>query len=310
MAYQYIFGPVPSRRLGVSLGLDITPDKSCSFNCVYCECGSTDELAIERREYVPTDDILQELRHYLNDGPELDSITFSGSGEPTLHSGLGNIIAVLKDDYPHYKVTVLTNSSLLSHSDVRRDLSRADLVIPSLDAVSDRAFRLINRPNSSLSSESLIKGLSTFTNEFNGNIWLEIFLVPGVNDSDEELQLFNKALQQVRFDKIQLNTLDRPGVVDWLESASMEALESFAKRINHPVEIVARKRPRHSVTAIKADVKERILSTIRIRPCTVEDLAVSLGLHEDETVNYLNILISENKAELVRMDHAIFYRAM
>ncbi len=309
MQYSYIFGPVPSRRLGISLGLDITPAKNCTFNCVYCECGKTEDLTLERKEYAPTGDVIAELRRYLSGSPHLDSITFSGSGEPTLHSGLGRIIEFLKDEYPQYRVTVLTNSSLLSDSSVRADLQRADLVVPSLDAVSEEAFRIINRPKSSLTSAGLIDGLREFTRTFPGTIWLEIFVVPGVNNTPEEAALFRQVLSTLRFDKVQLNTLDRPGVVDWLVPAVYEAMEEFADSLDIEVEIVARKQPRHSMPAPILNIEDRILATIRVRPCTVEDLTSALGIHEDEVVSCLDDMIQSGAAELHRVEHSIFYRA-
>lgn len=308
MAYKYIFGPVPSRRLGISLGLDITPDKSCTFNCIYCECGKTEELTTERRAFVPTADIIAELTEYLSTNPRLDAITFSGSGEPTLHAGFGEIIGFLKTNYPQYRVAVLTNSSLLHLPEVRAELARADLVVPSLDAVSEESFLKINRPKSTLDIETMIEGLRTFTREFTGEIWMEIFIVPGVNDMPAEIARFREVLETMRFDKVQLNTLDRPAVVDWLEAASPESMEAFAHKLGVPAEIVARKRTRQATPGFNQDLSERILATIRIRPCTLVDVCDSLGIHEHEAAKYLDSLIATNQAELVRREHTIFYR--
>ena len=150
MKNRYLFGPVPSRRLGLSLGIDLFPHKTCSFNCVYCECGATTNLTVLRREYVPTRGVIKELDNFLLEKPNLDFITFAGSGEPALHSRIGDIISFIKDKYPQYKVCVLTNGSLFYLKSVRDALMRADKVIPSLDAAFSSAWRKINRPHSSI----------------------------------------------------------------------------------------------------------------------------------------------------------------
>jgi len=150
MKFKHLFGPVPSRRLGISLGIDLVPYKTCTANCVYCECGKTTNLTIERKEYIPTDEILNELDVYLKQAPDLDYITFSGSGEPTLHSKIGEIINFLKKNYPQYKVAVLTNGTLLFHKELRDELKNADIIKPSLDAGSDEIFKKIKRPHENL----------------------------------------------------------------------------------------------------------------------------------------------------------------
>ncbi|MDD4253495.1 MAG: radical SAM protein, partial [Methanoculleus horonobensis] len=192
MAYRHLFGPVPSRRLGISLGIDLVPHKTCSFDCIYCECGRTTDLTCERREYVPTGRVIAELDDFLAKGPDLDYITFAGSGEPTLHTGIGEIIAFIKDRYPRYRVAVLTNSALFTDPDVRAALMRADLVVPSLDAVSEEVFIKINRPSPGTTAERVLKGLLDFAREFSGEIRLEIFIVPDINDTEEELRLLQE----------------------------------------------------------------------------------------------------------------------
>ena len=220
MRWRHLFGPVPSRRLGVSLGIDLTPERSCTLNCVYCECGRTEELTLARRAYVPTEEVIAELRAYLSQGPALDSITFSGSGEPTMHTGIGEIIAMLRAEYPQYTVTVLTNSSLLHLPEVRAALLPATRVVPSLDAVSDAAFLKINRPVKGLTNAMVLEGLRRFASEYCGELWLEVFLVPGVNDSDEELALLRAEVDRLGATRVQINTLDRPGAVSWIAPAS------------------------------------------------------------------------------------------
>ncbi len=186
--YKYLFGPVPSRRLGISLGIDLIPAKACSLNCVYCECGETTNLTIERREYVPYSDVIRELKHYLDNNPAPDFITFSGSGEPTLNSRIGDIIKFLKSKYTNVPIAVLTNGTLFNQKKVRTELLKADIVLPSLDAASELSFRKINRPFHSLSINKYIQGLIDFRKEYNGEIWLEVLILPKYNDDEENLK--------------------------------------------------------------------------------------------------------------------------
>ena len=211
MAYRYLFGPVPSRRLGRSLGIDLVPQKTCTFDCAYCECGRTTVLTLERREYVPTGRVIAELDDCLAKAPDIDYVTFAGSGEPTLHSGIGDIISFIKDRYPRYRVAVLTNGALFVDPDVRAALMRADLVVPSLDAVSEDIFRDINRPSPGITAGQVVAGLVAFSREFPGVIWLEVFIVPGKNDTDEELLRLRDAVAVIAPDRVQVNTLDQPG---------------------------------------------------------------------------------------------------
>ncbi len=307
MSYNYLFGPVPSRRLGVSLGIDITPMKDCTLNCVYCECGKTSGLSLERNEFVPTAEVIGELEDFLSKNPELDAVTFSGSGEPTLHSGLGEIVAFLKSAYPQYRLVVLTNGTLLHRDDVRSELRQCDLVVPSLDAVSEQAFRTINRPAPGLTSEMVIRGLKQFCAEFKGEIWLEIFVVAGINDTPRELQLFRDLLPELGVQKVQLNTLDRPGAVDWVEPMPRQNLEALARELGHGAEVISNPLKRHSVASFDTDVSKRILSTVRVRPCTLEDLSSVFGMHVLDVGKYLDVLLAEGKLEVREEQRGVFY---
>jgi len=226
--YNHLFGPIPSRRLGISLGVDLVPYKTCSMNCIYCECGQTTQQTLERKEYVPTLSVIAELDHFLRSRPDLDVITFSGAGEPTLASNLGTIIKHLKTNYPHYAVVVLTNASLLDQKTVRAELRPADIVSPSLDAASSDVFTMIDAPHPRLHIQTIIKGLIRFRQEYSGQLWLEIFILPGINDAHRELEKIKAAIQKIQPDKIQLNTLDRPGLSTQLVKASLEQLQQIA----------------------------------------------------------------------------------
>lgn len=234
---KYLYGPVLSRRLGKSLGVNTMPFKTCSLDCIYCECGPTTNLTLERKEYTPTNEIIEELEDYLKTNPDLDYVTFSGTGEPTLHSKIVDIIAYLKEHYPQYKVAVLTNATLLNVPGVINDIKGADLIVPSLDGVSKRSFEKIDRPHADLSLDDIIEGINQLRKNFSGEIWLEIFIAPDVNDTMDELKLYKDVLEKVNLTKIQLNSLNRPGIVDWLKPVDKEQLQKIASYLGN-VEIV------------------------------------------------------------------------
>ncbi len=306
MTYKHLFGPVPSRRLGVSLGIDLVPYKTCTLNCVYCECGRTTDLTVERKEYIPTDEILAELDDYLKKRPELDYITFSGSGEPTLHSGVGRITGFLKEKYPEYKVAVLTNGTLFHDKAIREEIKDADLVIPSLDAASEGAFRSVNRPHGSLSVESMMEGLIKLREEFSGGYWLEVFIVPGLNDSEEELKAMKAAVDRMSPDRVQINTLDRPGAESWVMPAQKAALDRIASLLGG--EVIAKFKSRKSVKSFSKDVEEEIISTLRRRPCTARELSTIMGMHLNEVNKYLQTLLSSGRIISEEKERGTFFR--
>ncbi|HQF86903.1 MAG TPA: radical SAM protein [Acidobacteriota bacterium] len=310
MAYRYLFGPVPSRRLGISLGVDLVPPKTCTMNCVYCECGPTTAFTIDRAEYVPTDGVLAELDDFLGRYPRPDFITFSGSGEPTLHSGLGRIASHLKARGAA-PVALLTNSSLLDRPDVRSEAAAADLILPSLDAVSDSAFQAINRPVAGIRSEAIIDGLAALREIFTGEIWLEIFMLAPLNTAPDELDRFRDAIRRIRPDRVQLNTLDRPGTEPWVRPVPLAELEAMIPRLGHPrVEVIARYRRRRDLAVFRPDLEHAILETIARRPCTAEDLAAGLGIRPAELNKYLDILETERRIRAEIQDRGIFYRTL
>ncbi|MBE9469327.1 MAG: radical SAM protein [Bacteroidetes bacterium] len=307
--YKYIFGPVPSRRLGMSLGLDMVPHKVCSLNCVYCECGRTTNLTIERKEYVPYDGVISELDDFMKNNPAPDFITFSGSGEPTLNSRIGDIINYIKLNYANIPVAVLTNGTLFSDKEVRKDLLKADVILPSLDAASSLSFTKINRPFHSINIDDYIKGVIDFSNEFKGRIWLEVFVIPGINDNNADLDLLKNIIKKINPEVIQLNTLDRPGVVDDIRAATKIELQSIVDYWALPnVEIIAAVAKRKDVKSFRKDIESAILETIFRRPCTLEDMAEILGLHINEINKYLDTLEADGKIEVVRQERGLFYQ--
>lgn len=304
--YQYLFGPVPSRRLGISLGVDLVPHKTCSLNCIYCECGKTTNLTMERKEYVPTKKVISELNQFLSTNPKLDYITFSGAGEPTLHSGIGSIVSFLKETFPFYKIALLTNGTLFHQQNLIDEVKSVDLLLPSLDAASNLSFRKINRPVKDLNIESIIEGLSELRAQFTGQIWLEIFIVSGLNDSEDEIDQLKKAIGRIKPDKIQLNTLDRPGTVDWIKPVSKEILEHIASKLDWQTEIIANFQTREQIASYNNNIEDTILQTVRRRPCTVEDLSSVLGLHQNEVNKYINAMLQSKKIKQLKMKRGLF----
>ena len=307
--YKHLFGPVPSRRLGMSLGVDLIPHKICSLNCVYCECGPTTTLTRERREYVPVEKVFEELTDFFRNNPDPEYITFSGAGEPTLHSHIGEVIRFLKELRPHIPVAVLTNGSLFCDPAVREELMQADLVLPSLDAATDAAFRKINRPVRSFVIDDYIQGLIDFNNEYEGEIWLEVLILPGYNNDMENILALKEAMIKIKPHRIQLNTLDRPGTLEGLRAASWTELEQIAGQWNlEHVEIIAPVQERQDVKSYRTDVESAILETLSRRPCTLEDLEKILGHHINEINKYLGVLERSGVIETNTQERGIFYQ--
>ncbi len=307
--YKYLFGPVPSRRLGMSLGVDLVPKKVCSLDCVYCEAGKTTKLTTDRMEYIKTDKIKNELTDYFKYNPDPDYITFSGYGEPTLNNYIGEILNFIKENKPQIPVAVITNGTLFYDKDVRQAISGADLVLPSLDAATEKVFRKLNRPANNLSFEDYISGLIDFSKEFKGKIWLEVFILPGYNDSEDELAELKKMILKINPDSVQLNTLDRPGTVQNLRGATKKELEHVVNFWNlNNVTIIASPPERKKIQTYRTDTESAILKTISRRPCTIDDLAKTLGLHVNDVKKYLDILESENKIKTTKQERGYFYR--
>ncbi len=309
--YKHLFGPVPSRRLGMSLGIDLVPKKVCSLNCVYCEVGKTTNLTIDRKEYIKYDAVIEELAHYFTNNPDPDYITFSGYGEPTLNSRIGAIIEYVKQKKPTIPIAILTNGTLLYDKNVRVELMNADVVLPSLDAATELGFKRINRPPKTLTLTKYIQGLVTFSNEFKGKIWLEIFILPDYNDNEKELIALKKAILKINPDSIQLNTLDRPGTKENLRGATQKELQHIIDFWGlDNVEIIAAAQERKNIQSYRKDAEAAIIETIARRPCTLDDLSKILGLHVNEINKYLDVLEADNKIEVVTLERGVFYQIL
>ena len=307
--YKYLFGPVPSRRLGMSLGIDLVPKKVCSLNCVYCEVGKTTNLTLERKEYIPYNKVIAELQRFMASNPKIDYITFSGSGEPTLNSRMGDVLQFVKVNYPKIKTAVLTNGTLLSDKKVREELLLADVILPSLDAASQEIFKKIDRPESNLDIETYINGIIALRKEFNGEIWLEVLILKTFNDNWAELEKIKEAILQINPNRVQLNTLDSPGTVSGLLPLSSIALQEIVDFWDLPyVEIIASPQKRTKIDSYQGDIATAILETILRRPCTLDDLHNFLGVHINEINKYLGVLESENKITKEDLGRGTFYK--
>ena len=303
---NYIFGPVPSRRLGYSLGVDPIPRKTCSFDCIYCEIGRTTHKTMERRPYLPIGPILEELQDALSKIEALDFVTVSGSGEPTLHSGLGELISGIKA-ITSFPVAVITNGSLFHEEAVRSALSQADVVIPSLDAVEESVYQVINRPVGRLSLSAIQEGLIAFRNSYAGKLWLEILLVRGINDNPGHLEGLRDFIKILGPDKVQLNTVIRPPVEDYAYPLTSAQLQDAQAILGDRVEIIANfSRP--SLSAQGVPWGEEILDMIGRRPCTAQDLAMAVGIPVEEVISFMNQLIAEGKGIYEVFDRKGFYR--
>jgi len=317
---KYLYGPVPSRRLGLSLGVDIVPGlhfakegkrgtlfKVCSLDCIYCQLGRTTNKTIERKEYVPVEPVLAELKDRLAEGLEADFITLSGSGEPTLNSRLGELIDGIKKitDIP---VAVLTNGTLLYRKDVRAECAKADVVVPSLDAGDEETFRRINRPHSDISIEKLIEGLCAFRDEFAGQIWLEVFLVEQVNTDAWQIARIKDALQRIGADKIQLNTAVRPTAEPGLKRLGAERLEAIAVELGDRCEVVADTAPRSRGKHIDSNA-EYVLSILKRRPCSLNDICLGLNINRNEVIKHISYFQHKGLVRSEERDGTVFFKA-
>lgn len=301
---RYVFGPVPSRRLGRSLGVDLIPFKTCSYDCIYCQLGRTTCKTIDRKEWVPLTEVVAELQHRLSSNP--DYITLSGSGEPTLHCQVGELIAHIKEitDVP---VAVLTNGSLLWQEDVRQQLLGADLVIPSLDAGEDSTFRLVNRPHNAISFAQMLTGLIEFRRQFRGQYWLEVFILDGYTTIPAELSKLANCVSRIEPDRVQLNTVTRPPAEKHAVGVSRERLAELSSIFQPKAEVIADFRDVHRAPEFAAG-REEILAMLRRRPCSVEDIAGGLGMHRFEVIKHIEELNAENLLDQSLIAGTLYYK--
>lgn len=284
-SYRYLFGPVPSRRLGRSLGIDVTPFKTCSFDCIFCQCGCTTRLITERAEFVPLAEVCAEVVRWLREDGSADCITFAGSGEPTLYARLGELITFIKA-HTAIPVIVLSNGTLLNQPAVRAELLHADRVKISLSAWDDASFQQINRPAPGLRFEQLLAGERAFRRDFSGELWLEVFLMEGINAAPEQVEKIAQAAKIIAPDRIHLNTAVRPPAEKNISPVSKEKLEAFCAFFTPHGDVIA------SFSAEPAPPAqltiEKILDLIRRHPATATQLADGFRVTVEEILQHLN----------------------
>ncbi len=302
--YNYIFGPVPSRRLGLSLGVDLIPYKTCSLDCIFCQLGRTTYKTMERCEYAPVDEVIHELEHWLEQEKHADCITLSGSGEPTLHIYFEKVLNFLKH---HTKIpcVVLTNGTLLYRPEVREAIGVADIVKVSLSAWDKESFMKINRPCDGIDFELLVEGEIKFRESFKGVLWLEVFIMDKINDSEEQVKKIAYIAQKIKPDKIHLNTAVRPTAENYINRVDGERLKKLASLFEPTATIIAdfSNKKQYSFT-----VNEKtIFNLLKRRPCTIEQIMHSLNIHINEILKIINILLTQGKVTTVIKNGVVYY---
>ncbi len=332
---KYLYGPVASRRLGLSLGVDIIPFKVCTLDCVYCQLGGTTSKTMERKEYVLAEEVLGEIRDTVKKGLKADFITIGGSGEPTLNSGLGEIIDGIKSitDIP---VAILTNGTLLYRQDVRAECAKADVVLPSLDAGDKRAFEDINCPHKDILIENLISGLCEFRDEFSGQIWLEVFLIEGLNTDAKQIAEIKEAIDRIHPDKVQLNTAVRPTTRADIKKVDANKLAEIAQELGEKCEVVADFSPARCSESMSGNTQDvvyptvtsgmspmgnmsqggdpekmqSLLSMLKRRPCSLEEIHSAMGIGRIEALKYITHYLQQSVVGSFEKDGTIFFKAI
>jgi wyosine [tRNA(Phe)-imidazoG37] synthetase (radical SAM superfamily) len=296
METKHVFGPVQSRRLGHSLGVDIIPRKICSYDCIYCQLGRTTDKTVKRDYYCSVPDVLQELKETLEKHPSLDYVTITGSGEPTLHTGLGDIIEGIKrlTDTP---VALLTNSSMFRDAEVRKACNRVDTVMPSLDVGDEYLFTYVNRPSPAISFDEMIDGLITFRQQHSGIIWLEVFLLGGVTAIGYEVRKIRKLAEKIRPNLIQLNTAVRPASEKFVNGVSEGQMTRLRKLMGPEAKIIPSWTSRNADHTNNSErcYKDDIVEILRRRPSTTEEIASGLSMNLNDTFHSIDNLIAEGR---------------
>lgn len=305
--YRYLFGPVPSRRLGRSLGVDLSPHKTCTLDCVFCQLGAGYAPSAVPCEPIPVQAVLDELADWIREDGRADWITLSGSGEPTLHARFGEIIAFARQA-SNLPVALLSNGTLFFRPEVRQAASRANLVKLSLSAWDRASFQAVNRPHPDMDFDAIVAGYRTFRALFTGTLWLEVFLVPGLNARPEDVAKIAALARAVQPDKIQLNTAVRPPAETFVHPLPLPNMQALAALFDPPAEIIADYRSQPG--AARAVDGHAILALLRRHPATAKDIAAMTDRPSDEIAPILQALLDSGQARLDMNDtQAGHYRA-
>jgi wyosine [tRNA(Phe)-imidazoG37] synthetase (radical SAM superfamily) len=306
---KFVFGPVSSRRLGASLGVDVVsgPSKVCTLDCVYCQLGTSGMTTVRRRRFCGVREVAEEVKAVLAGGIEADFITFSGCGEPTLHSGLGGIIRAVKR-LTTVPVAVLTNGTLFYRKAVRDDCLAADVVLPSLDAGAERPFRTVRCPHPSISLERLVRGLEVFRRVYRGQIWLEVFLVEGLNTGDRQITGINNLALRIAPDKIHLNTAARTTAEPGLARPAAARLRRIAGKFGPACEVVGFLAESRCGHPRREAAPEMLLSVLKRRPCSLEQICSTLSIRRHEALKRVEELTARGLVGANRRGRTVYYR--
>ncbi|NQT25554.1 radical SAM protein [candidate division KSB1 bacterium] len=305
--YKHIFGPVPSRRFGRSLGIDLVPFKTCSLDCIFCQLGRTTHKTVTRKPYVPIESVLDEFTDWFNSGGDADYITLSGSGEPTLHSRFGDVLQfiALKTKIPS---VLLTNSTLFHLPEVREAAVHADVVKMSLSVWDQTYFQHVNRPHHELDFEKIVDGMRQFRNHYKGQIWIEVFLIAGVNAIPADVQGIAQRIQRIKPDRIHLNTAVRPPAEDFVTALSGRELNQLAPLFHPIAEVIP---DFHTDLTEHGQFNENaIVEMLQRRPCTADQIGKAFGMHLNETFKYLGELLKNNQIQVVKKNQNKFYTSV
>lgn len=280
---KYVYGPVPSRRLGSSLGVSVTPKKTCNYSCIYCQIGKTNLMINKPQSFFEVKNIIEELKTVLSKNLNFDVITIAGDGEPTLFKDLYELIIKIKS-LTTKPLAVITNGSLLFESEVKKALYEADIVLPTLDFYDEASFKKINRHHKDLSFKKVYQGLIDFSFEFKGKIWLEMMVMEGVNDSKEDLEKFKLILKEIKYDRLYINTANRPPQDLKVKALSYEKMLEVSKELN----------------AISLDVlaHEQFLSVIEDEYEAILNITQRHPMNQFEVESFLNNRKVKNKQEI------------
>ena len=302
----YVFGPVPSRRLGLSLGIDLIPRKTCTYDCLYCQVGKTSCKTIEPAPFVPVREVLEELVKRLETAKP-DTITLAGSGEPTLHSEIDQLISLIHEitDIP---IALLTNGSLFWNEEIRSRVSGVDIIMPTLSTVSEVKFKTIHRPHSELSLPKIIEGLKKMREEYAGLVFLEVVLLAGINDSEKEIDEIKRVIDEIYPDKIQLNTVVRPPSDPKAIPLDRRLLENIKEKFGKNAEIIASQPLKHEAGYYDSKVSA-ILEMAKRRPVSASDIASVLNQPLEEVKGILKGLQIKGIIREEKHEGNIFYLA-
>lgn len=305
--YKYLYGPVPSRRLGRSLGIDLFPYKICSLDCIFCQLGHTTKKTLSRKEYVPTDAVLTELKKWLETDAIADYITISGSGEPTLHSKFGVILDFIRE---HSKIpaVLLTNGTLLHLKEVREAASKANVVKTSLNAWDQISYERVNRPHCDLQFDWLIEGQRTFSEMFKGQLWTEVFLMEGINSRPEDVRKIANISKKIAPDLIHINTAVRPPSEDYVRPLTYEQMKKLAAFFEPTAEIIAEFDANHKMPLMANQAT--IFAMLQRRPCTAKQIADAFSVNINEVLKLLISLMQTHRIRAVRRNNSFYYVAI